>query len=112
MKNHFTNSDLDITYSRWDVGNQTEYVLPPLRLDNKLMILKIKNDKHTRIDFMLLEINDLLIFHDLNSNQKYGFDISDINQDKIYLRLESGKIGAVWKRKPLESTDDLLKLFR
>jgi hypothetical protein len=111
MKNHFTNSDLDITYSRWDVGNQTEYVLPHLCLDKKLMILKVKNNKNTRIDFMLVDINGLLIFHELNSNQKYGFDISEINQDKIYIRLDSGKIGSVWKRKPLESIGDLLKLF-
>ncbi len=43
MNKHFENNDLDVTYSRWNVGNGTEYVLPPLSLDKKLMILKIKD---------------------------------------------------------------------
>ncbi len=110
MNKHFENNDLDVTYSRWNVGNGTEYVLPPLSLDKKLMILKIKDGEYTRIDFKLFEFNDLLIFHDLLSDQKYGFDIDDIALDKIYLRVQNGK-GVEWKRLSIESIDDLLKHF-
>ncbi|ADY28756.1 hypothetical protein [Cellulophaga lytica] len=110
MNKHFEKNDLDVTYSRWNVGSGTEYVLPPLSLDKKLMILKIKDGEYTRIDFKLFEFNDLLIFHDLLSDQKYGFDIDDIGLDKIYIRVQNGK-GAIWTRLPLKPSDDLLKHF-
>ena len=54
--------------------------------------------------------NGLIIFHKLLSDQKFGFDIDYISQDKIYFRVD-GEKGVVWTRLSLGTIDDLLSSF-
>tara|TARA_R110002050_G_scaffold57366_1_gene128727 strand:- start:1305 stop:1652 length:348 start_codon:yes stop_codon:yes gene_type:complete len=106
----FNTNELD-NYSRWNVGNGVQHVLPPLILDKKLRMLKINGDNYSRIDFMLTEFNGFIFFLDLFSEGQYGFDIDDISQDKIYFRLDGSK-GVVWTRLSIGTIDDLLSYFQ
>jgi hypothetical protein len=110
VKEIFNKHDLD-GYSRWNVGNGEQYVLPPLMLNTDLRIIKIKEDNLTRIDFRLVLSNGLIVFHETLSGRLFGFDIDYINQDKIHF-LVDGEKGVVWTRLSLGTIDDLLSSFQ
>jgi hypothetical protein len=103
--------DLDTDYSKWKIGDNIEYILTPFSLNSKLQMIKIKEGNPSRIDFKLLKHNNLIIFHELLSDLKYGFDITDINLDKIYFRVPHSDNVVIWKKLLTESTNDLLKYF-
>lgn len=108
-KEFFENNGLDI-YSRWQVTDNIQHILPPLSIDKDLMMLKIKDGNYTKVDFRIIKIESSLFFHELLSNNKYWFDISDINLDKIYFYVIEGK-GTIWTRLSLNTFDDLMQYY-
>lgn len=109
--NHFKETDLEYNYSRWNVENGVQHILPPLSLDKDLVMIKIKDGNFTKVDFRIIEFNGLLLFQELLSDRKYGFDISDVNLDKIYFRVQNDQ-GVIWTRLLIESIDDLMHYYR
>lgn len=109
VKTIFEKYDLD-GYSKWNTGNGEQCVLPPLKLNTELLLIKIKEGKNTSSAFRLIMSNGLIVFHETLSGRLFGFDIDDISQDKIYFRVNDEQ-GVVWTRLSLESTDDLLSYF-
>lgn len=97
----FENTDLDCNYTRWQIDNITTYTLPPLSIGKELRMIKNKKGIITGVDFKLFVFKqEFLIFHELITEKKYGFDTSEILSGKIYFRLETGQV-QTWKKIPL-----------
>lgn len=76
-------SDMSMTYTSWQSKNKI-IILPPLHVFNtKLSGLQLVNSKLRRIDFELIEKDDKIIFHDLNTFAKYILDIAKVSNGQL-----------------------------
>ena len=109
-KEKLLNSEFTFTYKILKSKDKT-LILPPISgFDVKLTALSINNSEINKTDFMFTESNDKIIFLNLNTNSIYGFDIDELNLDKIYFRGENGRY-ATFEVQDIKLTDDLQLLF-
>ena len=82
--------------------------LPILSFDKIQTALKIESNGFSKIEYTLEEVNELIIFKFIETDQVFGFDISELNQNRIYFRHQSGK-GIVFEVSDIKSESDFLQ---
>lgn len=100
------NSILSSTYTVL-TSEKRVIVLPPLNgIEIHLIALNIKKEGFTKTDFKLIESNEKVVFHNLNTNVFVGFDIDELNLGKIRFQYENG-LYETFDMKEIEPTNDL-----
>ena len=107
-KEKLLNSEFGLTFKILKSKNRV-IILPPIAgFEIKHTAINVYETEQLKTDFMFLESNDKIIFKNLTTDSFFGFDIDDINLDKIYFRYENDRF-ETFEVKDLKSTSDLQK---
>ena len=89
-KDKLLNTDFTINYKVLKSKNRVIVLSPITGFDFPLTAINVYDSELRRTDFKLIESNEKIIFFNLNTETFFGFDIDELNLDKIYFRYENG----------------------
>ena len=105
-KEKLLNSEFALTFKILKSKNRVIILPPIIGFEIKLTAINVYETELLKTDFMFFESNDKIIFKNLTTNSFFGFDIDDINLDKIYFRFENG-LFETFEVKDLKPSGDL-----
>lgn len=81
LSSYFGDSNISIEITSWKQSNKDFYMIfLPLNLDNEQQsCLQKVNGKISKVDFILSEIDNKLIFQDITTNRAFHFDTSELH---------------------------------
>ena len=89
-KDKLLNSDFAINYKVLKSKNRVIILSPITGFDIPLTAINVYETELRKTDFKFIESNEKIIFHNLTTETFFGFDIDELNLDKIYFRYENG----------------------
>ena len=89
-KEKLLSSEFGLTFKILKSKNRVIILPPIIGFEIKHTAINVYETELLKTDFMFLESNDKIIFKNLTTDSFFGFDIDDINLDKIYFRYENG----------------------
>ncbi len=90
-KEKLLSSEFGLTFKILKSKNRVIILPPIIGFEIKHTAINVYETELLKTDFMFLESNDKIIFKNLTTDSFFGFDIDDINLDKIYFRFENGR---------------------
>jgi len=99
--NYFIGSDITVNATQWkQEGRDYWIIFLPLEPDNKPQscLQKIGN-QISRLDFLLREIDNKLVFNDITTKKGWYLDLTELSQSKIHLVGEYSK--ATFLKEPI-----------
>ena len=89
-KDKLLNSEFSINFKVLKSKNRVIVLSPIIGFDIPLTAINVYESELRKTDFKLIESNEKIIFFNLNTETFFGFDIDELNLDKIYFRYENG----------------------
>lgn len=89
-KDKLLNSEFSITYKILKSKNRVIILSPITGFDILLTAINVYESELRKTEFKFIESNEKIIFHNLTTETFIGFDIDELNLDKICFRYENG----------------------